>query len=467
MIMHTTMLIRGIGMNEKALCLGNEKISKLLWQFSLPSVASTLASSIYMIIDRIFVGQVVGAEAIAGMSITMPISFIILAFGMLIATGAGTLVSMRLGEANYAEAELITGNALTLMLVISFITCFLLLIFLDQILIIFGAGPAVLSYAREFIRIIIWGSVFQYLLFCLPTIIRAEGNPVIAMNILLINVATNIFLDFIFIYLMSWGVKGAALATVLSQAIACGLVWRHFHSPNSLLRLRFKNMRLNRGLARGIIALGTAPFAMQMAGSVINVLYNQNLARYGGDAAIGAYGIIYAVVMFLVLPVLGISMGVQPIMAFNYGAKLYDRVIEALRKAVVAATLITTTGFILLELLPRQILGVFTHDRLLIDTGAHGMRVIIVMLPIVGFQVLSSSFLQSIGKARPALLLTLLRQVIMQIPILLLLPRCLGLTGVWLASPIADAIAAVITLMVLLPEIRALKSGGGSYGRQD
>lgn len=445
-------------MDEKALRLGKEKISKLLWQFSLPSVISTLASSIYMIIDRIFIGQVVGAEAIAGMSITMPISIVILAFGMMIATGAGTLVSMRLGEEKYTEAELIAGNALTLVLIISFITSFLFLIFLDKILLIFGAGPAVLSFARDFIRIIIWGSVFQYLLFCLPTIIRAEGNPVMAMNILLINVGINILLDFIFICLLSWGIKGTALATILSQAIACGLVWRHFRSPHSLLHLRFRNMRLNRNLVKGILMLGAAPFVMQMAGSIISVLYNQNLARYGGDTAIGAYGVIYAVVLFLVLPILGISAGVQPIMGFNYGARLYDRLIEAFQKAVITATLIASTGFIILELLPRQILGVFTNDSALIEIGANGMRLMIIMLPTFGFQVMSSSFFQSIGKARPALFLTLLRQVIMLIPILLFLPRCLGLNGIWLAGPITDTIVVVVTVIMLLPEIRALKS---------
>ena len=377
---------------------------------------------------------------------------------MLVGVGSGALVSIRLGEGNRDEAEVILGNALTLILIISVVTTFLFLVFLNQILIMFGASPTILSYAREFIRIILLGSFFQHILFGLPTIIRAEGYPRIAMNIVLINVGVNIILDFVFICLLGWAVKGAATATVISQAISSILVLWHFRSSNSLLRLRLKNMRLRPALVKGIVAVGMAPFVMQLASSVVNALFNQDLARYGGDAAIGAFGIINAIIMFLVLPVLGINMGAQPIIGFNYGAKRYDRVIEALRGSIVSATVITTMGFILMELFPRQMFSIFTDDASLIAIGTHGMRIIVMMLQVVGFQIVSGNFFQAIGKARSALILALLRQVIVLIPALIFLPRFFHLNGVWFAGPVADGLAVLITLMVLLPEIRTLRT---------
>ncbi len=438
--------------------LGEEKISSLLWQFSLPSIISTLATSIYVVIDTIFVGQVVGAEAISGMSSTMPIAFFILAFGMLVAIGSGALVSIRLGDNNHDEAEAILGNAVTLIVIISIVTTCLSLIFLDRLLLMFGASPTILPYAREFIRIILLGSVFQYIIFGLPTIIRAEGNPRIAMNILLINVGINIALDFIFIYVLRWGVRGAAAATVIAQMISSILVFRHFCRSNSLLRLRFKNLRLRLVIIKGVVAIGMAPFAMQLAASMVSFLYNKNLALYSGDAGIGAYGIIYGLIMFLTMPVLGINMGAQPIIGFNYGARHYDRVIEALKGAILAATVITSIGFMLLQAFPTQLLSVFTDNTTLIAIGSHALRIITIMLPLVGFQMVSSNFFQAIGKARTALMLTLLRQVIILIPALIFLPRFFQLNGIWMAGPIADGAAILITALVLFPEIQTLKN---------
>ncbi len=444
-------------MEDNANRLGQAKISKLLWHFSLPAIISTVASSIYVIIDRIFIGQVVGADAIAGMSVTMPISCIILAFGMLVAMGSGALVSIRLGENKRDEAEVVLGNAVTLVFIISIVTTCLFLVSLNRILIVFGASPAILPYAREFIQIILLGSVFQYIVFILPTMMRAEGNPRKSMNITLINVGVNIVLDYVFIYLFGWAVRGAAIATVISQVVSSTLVFRHFCGPYSLLHLRLINLRLRPEIVKRVAAIGMAPFSMQLAASVVITLYNQNLARYSGDVGIGAFGIINSITMFLILPVIGIILGAQPIIGFNYGARLYDRVIEALKDVILAATVITSLGFIILELFPRQLLGVFTNDTGLLDIGTHGMRLIIIMLPVIGFQIVGSHFFQAIGKAGTALMLALLRQVIVLIPALIILPRFLQLNGIWIAGPIADGLAAIITILVLLPEIQTLK----------
>lgn len=446
--------------------LGEEKVSKLLWQFSLPSIISTLASSIYIIIDRIFIGQVVGAAAIAGMSVTMPISFIILSFGMLIGVGSTALVSMRLGERNEEEAETILGNTVTMILVISILTTLVFLFFLKKILIVFGASPAILPYAEDFIRIILWGSVSQYILICLPNTIRAEGYPQKAMYIQLINVGINIVLDFLFICLWGWGVRGAAMATVIAQTTASILVFHHFLSPNSPLHLKLINLRLRLPIVKGIIAIGGAAFTTQVAGSMINILYNQNLARYGGDDAIGAYGIMYPILAFLILPVFGINFGAQPIIGFNYGAGRYERVIETVKKAILASTVIATAGFIILEVFARQMFGIFTEDANVIAIGSHGMRIMVMLLPIAGFNLVSSCLFQAIGRARIALMLTMLKQVVILIPALIVLPRYLHLNGIWISGPISDVTAAIATIIVILPEIRSLrnKSSHGVMG---
>ncbi len=445
-------------MEEATRRLGEEKVSRLLWQFSLPSIIGTLASSVYIIIDRIFVGQVVGADALAGMSITMPISFIILAFGLLIGVGSGALVSIRLGQGKKEEAEHILGQAFSLVLIISVIVSGLLLYYLDPLLFLFGASPAIIPYARDFIGIILFASVFQYSGFGLSNIIRAEGNPKKAMYVVLINAGTNIVLDVFFILLFGWGVRGAAIATVISQGVSAVIVLMHFRSPRSTLKLKFANMRLRTDLIRGIISIGMAPFAMQLAASVVNSLFNQNLAHYGGDPAIGAFGVIGAISNFLILPVIGVNMGAQPIIGFNYGARRYDRVIETLKDAIIAATIITSAGFALLELFPHQMLAVFTNDTSIIEIGTHGMRLLILMFPVVGFQIVGGNLFQAIGKGRLALLLALLRQVVILIPALMILPRFWQLNGIWISAPIADGLATVITLLILLPELRWLRS---------
>ncbi|MGE5449881.1 MAG: MATE family efflux transporter, partial [Methanomassiliicoccales archaeon] len=421
-------------MEERTLQLGQDKITSLLIRFSLPAIIGMLANSLYTIIDRLFVGNIVGADAIAGMSITMPISFIIMAFGMLIGIGSGALVSIRLGENRPHEAEKILGNAFMLGAIISVITSAVLLYTLDDLLIQFGASKQILPYGRQFISIILWGSFFQFTSFGLSAIIRSEGNPRMSMMVLLLNAGLNIILDFIFVYWLSMGIKGTAIATVISQGASAAWVVYYFTRGNSVLNLRWVNLRLQWPVISGIIAIGMAPFFMQLAASVINILFNRDLARYGGDSAIAAFGIISTLVMFIMMPIFGINQGSQPIIGYNYGAGNYQRVIETLKKAIMGATLIASMGFVLGQAIPHILIMAFTPDARVIEQGTRGMRIFMLLLPIVGFQIVSANFFQAVGKAQKAMVLSLLRQVILLIPLLLILPPILKLDGVWIAA---------------------------------
>lgn len=443
-------------MDERTQQLGEKPVSQLLWQFSIPAVVGMIASSLYTLIDRLFVGNIVGADAIAGMSITMPISFVIMAFGVLIGIGSASLVSIRLGEGKRDEAEAILGNAFTLIILISVLVSGAILLNLEGILTLFGASAAILPYAHQFISIILFGSLFQYISFGLSAVIRAEGNPKIAMLTLLINAGINIVLDFVFIYLLGYGLQGTAVATVISQGISATWVLLYFRGKNSVLTLRLKNMPLRSNLVKGIFSIGMAPFAMQLTASVINILFNQALSRYGGDAAIGAFGIINTLVMFILMPVFGINQGAQPIIGYNYGARQYERVKETLKWAVISATLIVTAGFLMVHFFPALLLRAFTSDQELLEIGTHGMYILLLALPVVGFQIVSANFFQAIGKAAISMLLSMLRQVIVLIPLLLILPRFFQLEGVWYASPISDLIAALVTAIFLLRELRSL-----------
>lgn len=444
-------------MDEKTKQLGENPVSQLLWKFSVPAIIGMIASSIYTVIDRLFVGNIVGADAIAGMSVTMPITFIMMAFGMLIGMGASPLVSIRLGEQKRDEAENILGNAFTLTLIISVLVTTLCLVFLDPLLTHFGASPHILPYGRQFISIILLGSLFNYISFGLSAVIRAEGNPRIAMMTLLINAGINIVLDFIFIYLLGYGIRGTAVATVISQAISATWVILHFRGKSNVLRLRLKYMPLRFDLIKGIFSIGMAPFSMQLTASVVIILFNQGLARYGGDAAIGAFGIINTIAMFVLMPIIGINQGAQPIIGYNYGARQLDRVKRTLKLAIVSATLLVTGGFILIQLFPTQLLGAFTSDKELISIGVHGMRLYLLVLPVVGFQIVSANFFQAIGKAGKSMLLSMLRQVIILIPLLIILPRIFHLEGVWYAGPISDFTSSLVTAVFLLAEMRILK----------
>ncbi len=448
-------MLKGEDYLDRSKQLGEEKIGKLLLKFSIPAIVGMLVNALYNVVDRIFIGQV-DTLALSGVTITFPISIIIMAFGMLVGIGAAALISIRLGQQKKEEAEHILGNAFTLIIIISLIVTTVGLIFLEPMLLKFGASEDTLPYAKEYITIILIGVVFQTIGFGLNNTIRAEGNPRIAMYTMLIGGILNAILDPIFIFVFHMGVRGAAIATIISQIVNTIWVLSYFFGGKSVLKIRYKNLKLDTKVIKSIFAIGMSPFSMQLAASLVTIISNKSLVKYGGDLALGAMGAIMSIAMLVLMPIFGINQGCQPIIGYNYGAKKYDRVKRALKLAILAATTVTTTGFIIIQLFPKQLISIFNKDPKLIAIGVHGIRIYLFMIPVIGFQIVSSNYFQAIGKAKISIFLSLSRQVIILIPLLIILPRFMGLNGVWISSPSADAISSILTAIFLFVEIRHL-----------
>jgi len=424
----------------------------------MPAIIGMMAQALYNIVDRIFVGQALGVDGIAGVTVAFPFMLVMLAVGMLIGFGATALISIRLGERRKDEAERTLGNAVVLLVIAALVTTTVGLLFLAPILVLFGASKTVLPYAQDYLRIIVFGSVFQTVGFGLNAVIRGEGNPRIAMLSMLISVLLNAILSPIFIFGFSWGMKGAALGTVISQAVSAVWVLAYFLVGTSVLKFRVGNLRLNWSICSGILVVGSPAFAMQLAGSVLHSILNNQLRVYGGDLAISVMGIIYAVVMMVAMPIFGLNQGAQRLIGYNYGARRFDRVKKTLETTILVATGFTLLGFVVSMAFPTQIIRLFDRDNpALVALGTHAIRIAVAMLPIVGFQIVSSSYFQAVGKPKHAMFLMLSRQVLVLIPAILILPRFFGLDGVWAAMPVADFIASALTGVFLLTELRRLK----------
>jgi len=436
--------------------LGEENIGKLLIKFSVPAIIGMLVNGLYNVVDRVFIGRGVGKLALAGVTVTFPIAIMIMAFAMLVGIGSAALISIKLGQQKKDEAEHILGNAFTLLIILSIVVTILGLIFLEPMLLKIGASKDSLPYAKEYITIILIGGIFQSVGFGLNNTIRSEGNPRAAMFTMLIGGILNTILDPIFIFVFHMGTRGAAIATILSQAISMLWVLYYFFGGNSVLKIRYKNLKLDAKVVKSIFAIGMSPFSMQLAASITTIISNRSLVQYGGDLALGAMGVIMSVVMMVLMPTFGINQGCQPIIGYNYGAKNYDRVKYALKLAILAATSITVAGFIIIQLFPKQIISLFNKDPQLIAIGSHGIRIYLFMLPIIGFQIVSSNYFQAIGKAKISIFLGLSRQVILLIPLLFILPRFFNLNGVWMSGPSSDALASIITAVFIFVEIKHL-----------
>jgi putative MATE family efflux protein len=380
-----------------------------------------------------------------------------MAFGMLIGFGATALISIRLGEQKKAAAELVLGNAVVLLVAASIIVTVLGYLFLDKLLMLFGADAVILPYAHDYMLIITLGTSFQMIGYGLNNPIRGEGNPRIAMLTMLIGVVLNVILAPIFIFRFGWGMRGAAIATVISQAVSAVWVVAYFISGKSLLKIRWETLRLNKSVCLGIVAIGSPPFVLQIAASVMqSTMFNQ-LGKYGGDVAISAMGIIFAVSMMFFMPIFGINQGSQPIMGYNYGARRFDRVRKALTTAVLAASVIAVAGFLTMMIAPAQVIWLFnSKDETLLNMGVNGFRICAVMMPTIGFQVVSAGYFQAVGKPREAMLVSVCRQVLFLIPALLILPSYFGLNGVWASIPTADLCSAVLTGVLLKLELSHL-----------
>ena len=437
--------------------LRTESIGKLLVKFSIPAIIGMLVNALYNVVDRMYIGRL-GSIAMTGIGLSLPLMTLLMGFGMLVGIGAGSRKSIRLGEGKKDEAEHILGNAFSLLFLIMTVVMILGLTFKEPLLYLFGASASTIGYANDYLTIILYGAIFQGIGFGLTGVMRSEGSPQKAMITVLIGAIINIVLDPIFIFTLDMGISGAALATIISQFVSMILVFRHFTSENSKLKLHVKNLKLNTSIILSIVSIGMSPFFMQVAASVVVVIVNNALKATGGDLAISAMTVINAIAIFFLMPIFGINQGTQPILGFNYGAKEYKRVKQALKIAITAGTLIALLGFILTHLFAKQLILAFNDEPELIALASKGMKIWLMALPFVGAQIISANYFQAVGKAPKAIFLSLLRQVILLIPFLLIFPRIWGLNGVWFAGPTADFISFLVTVIFLFYELRHLEN---------
>lgn len=434
-----------------------EQIPKLLFKYFLPAFAGVIINSLYNIVDRIFIGQGVGALALSGLSAIFPIMVIMMAFGMLIGVGAGVRISFNLGKKDFKRAEKVLGNSFVLMVVVSLSIMLLGFAIKEPLLMFFGINEETYVYANDYLDIILAGTLFNIVGYSLNNLIRSEGSAKVAMYSMLISAGLNLVLDPIFIFWLDLGVKGAAYATVISQIALCIWVIAHFRSRRSVIRLRARNFSIKWDIVWYIVSIGFAPFSMQLASSVVFGAFNVQLVKYGGDIAVGAMGIIMSIAMLLVMTIIAINMAAQPIISFNYGLKDFSRVKQTFVISLWFATLISIIGFLLGEFFPRTIIKLFnTEDVQLLEIGVRGLRLFLMALPLIGFQVITGNYFQSTGKAGLASLISLMRQVIVLLPVIIILPKYLGLDGVWLAGPISDTISAIIVSFFLIRELKIL-----------
>lgn len=442
----------------KNLDLRNGDIGKLLWEFSLPAIIGVLVNALYNIVARIFVGRGIGSVAIAATTVAFPIMIITMAVAMLIGVGATALISIRLGQHKKQEAEIIAGNATLLLILLPLILSGVYFLFSDPILTLFGASQEVLPYARDYIHIIMMGAVPGAISFGMSNFIRAEGNPRFAMLTQIIGAVINIVLNYVFIFHLGLGIKGAALGTIIAQTVSAILVLGYFLQGRSQIRIILKNLKPQFPIVVKIVSIGFAPFAMQMANSVQQTILNNTLMAYGGDLALSAVGIIMSVAMLLVMPIVGISQGAQPLIGFNYGAKQFERVQETLKKGIMAGTFLAVLGYFLVQTCATPIVALFSKgDTALTKLTVHALVTFLAVLPIIGFQIVGANYFQAVGKPVQATILSLSRQVLFLIPLLLILPNFWGIEGVWRTVPIADSLSVILTASFLFYEMKEMK----------
>ena len=438
--------------------LGTEKIGTLLRQYAVPAIIAMTASSLYNMVDSIFIGQGVGPLAISGLAVTFPLMNISAAFGTLVGAGGATLVSVLLGQRNYDMAKKVLANVFILNVTIGVFFIIFSISFLTPILRFFGASDATLPYAKEYMTVILLGNIITHLYFGLNAILRSAGFPKKAMTATILTVVLNTILDPIFIFVFDMGIQGAAIATVLSQAVALVWVFRMLSDKSRVLHFSREQFSLDRKIAGRSLSIGMAPFLMNLTSSLVVILMNNQLRSHGGDMAIGAYGIINRVVFLFMMIVMGFTHGMQPIAGYNYGAKLYPRVVEVFRLTVFWATLITTLCFLVGMFFPEVPVSLFTRDPELKAIASRGFRIGVSLFPIVGFQMVTSNFFQSLGLARRAIFLSLSRQLLFLIPSLAILPGFFGVDGVWISMPVSDAIASIVAALMLASLIRKFRA---------
>lgn len=437
--------------------LGTLSIERLLRTYSIPAIVGTMVSSLYNIIDRIYIGFGVGSMAISGLALTFPFMNLLSAFSMLVGAGAASRISIRLGEGDKERAEKILGNAFTLTVIISAVIITFSMIYMNPILMLFGGSENTLKYARDFMTIIIPGTMLSALLFGFNNIMRASGYPKKAMITMIISAIINIALAPIFIFVFKMGIAGAAIATII--AFSVGMVWVMLHFVNKKTNIRFhrKNFKLDKEIVKSILNIGMSPFTIQIAASITVILINRALLKHGGDLAIGALGIQNAVVTLFIMFIIGLNQGVQPIVGYNYGARNYDRMFHAVRLTAIIATIVATIGFVMGVFFPHVLVKMFTNDQQLVEMSAHALKISVIMFPLVGSQVVLTNFFQFIGRAKISMLLSLIRQILFLIPCLLILPNIFGLDGVWGSMPVSDFLSVIVTAITFFIFFRNFK----------
>lgn len=444
--------------NKKAtLELGTKPIGRLLAQYALPAIIAMTASSLYNMIDSIFIGQGVGALAISGLAITFPLMNLSAAFGAAIGVGSATCISVKLGQKDYAAAEHIFGNSFILNLIIGIAFGVVMLLLLDPILYFFGASENTIPYARDYMIVILAGNVVSQTFLGMNNVLRAASKPRQAMYATILTVILNIVLAPIFIWPLNMGIMGAAFATVLSQIIA--LVWeiKLFSNPDDILHFKRGIYKLKGTVVKNIISIGMSPFSMNVCACIVVIFINAGLSKYGGDLAVGAYGIASKLSFISVMVTIGINQGMLPIAGYNYGAQLFDRLMKVLKYGIITAMAITTTGFIIAEFFPYQFAKLFTTDNTLIDMAVEGIRIHMLAFPIVGCQMVITNFFQCIGKAKISIFLSLSRQMLFLLPLLIILPPIWKVDGVWMSMPISDSIAAIVAVIMILRYMKKFK----------
>lgn len=435
--------------NSIPLELGTQNIGKLLKQYALPAIIAQIAASLYNMVDSIFIGQGVGPLAISGLAVTFPLMNLSTAFGTLVGAGAATMLSVLLGQKNYGAASKVLGNVVSLNVIIGLIFMIVALIFIDPILYFFGASENTLPYAKEYMKVILYGNIITHLYFGLNAAMRSTGNPRKAMGLTIFTVILNAILDPIFIFVFDMGIAGAAWATVIAQTAAFFVVLTHFNDRKKEVHFEKGIFRLDMRVAKDSLAIGFGPFLMNSAACLVSLFINQQLRKYSGDLGIGAYGICNRINFMFIMICMGLNQGMQPIAGYNYGARKYSRVKEVYWKTARLAVVVTVLGFLVTELFPRAVTSIFTKDTQLLDLSASGIRIMNIMLPIVGFQIVSSNLFQSLGMVRKSIILSLSRQLLFLLPCLYFLPIAFGDKGIWMSYPVADGLASILTVILL------------------
>ncbi len=454
-------------MDKRRKMLADEKVSKLLLKLSVPAMIGMMVQALYNFVDAVFIGRGVGPQGIAAVSIGFPVQMIVMAVAQMIGIGGASIISRKLGEGDFSTAEKTTGNVFSLTIIISVLISIFGLIFLNPLLILFGSTDTLLNYAADYLQTILFGTIVFALSMALNNVIRAEGNAKVAMLTMLISASLNIVLDPIFIFVFNMGIRGAALATVISQASTLVYILYYFINGKSMLKVRLKNLILNFKIIAEIFAIGSSAFMRQVAGSIFTIVVNNVLKNYGGDNSIATFGMVNRIIMFAFMPLFGVAQGFQPIAGFSYGSKRFDRTKESIKYGLIYSTVLSVIGFFVVIIFAEPLAKMFTTDAELISQTVMVLRIVLIMLPLIGFQVIGASLFQSIGKAVPALILSMSRQIIFLIPMVIILPNFFNLMGVWVSFPVSDFLSVILTAYFFFREMRTLNKHIDSLQIQD